>query len=221
VTLNQGSLAVAQGVTATFTSGTHPLVINGGRLGGTGTFAFDTSLSVKSGTNGSVVLSPGFKQPGKLNFNFITGATLVLDSGGNYSWKLMDATNATGGWDTIAVTGGVNINATSVAPFNLTIATVNADGSSGPASFDVYSSYSWTLLTATTISGFDPTKFNIDSSLFINRTLDGTFSVSLDGAGTSLMLNYTAAAIPEPSTWALMIMGAAVMVFSSLRRRRS
>ncbi|HTO04836.1 MAG TPA: PEP-CTERM sorting domain-containing protein, partial [Opitutus sp.] len=223
VTLNQGTLAVAQGVTTSF-SASHPLTLNGGRLAGAGTLAFDgvnAPLKVAGGTNGPATLSPGFQQPGKLNFNFTNGATLILDAGGNYHWKLMDAGNATGGWDTIAVSGPVTISADAIAPFNLTIATVNADGSSGPAgNFDVYSSYSWTLLTADSITGFDPTYFNIDGALFINRTLDGTFSVALDGAGTSLMLNYTAAAIPEPSTWALMIIGISAIAFSSLRRRR-
>ncbi len=223
VTLNQGTLAVASGITASFNATTHPLVITSGKLSGTGTFAFNSSLDVKGGTTGQIVLSPGLNQPGQLNFNFTSGATLILDSGGNYQWKLMDAKNSTGGWDTIAVTGGVNITATSIAPFNLTISTVNADGSSGLAgNFDVYSSYSWTLLTSTTpITGFDTTKFSIDSTLFLNRTFDGSFSVGLDSAGTSILLNYSAAAIPEPSTWALMITGAAVLAASSLRRRRS
>jgi hypothetical protein len=221
VTLNQGGLAVAEGVTTRF-SDSHPLTLNGGTLGGAGTLAFNTSVNIKGGANGAVALSPGFNAPGKLNLSFPTGATLILDSGGKYHWKLMDATNASAGWDTIAVTGGVEINATALAPFDLTIATVSGDGNGEAANFDVYSSYSWTLLTATSaITGFDATKFNLDTTNFANRTLDGTFSVSLDGAGTSLMLNYTAAAIPEPSTWAMMIIGVVVVAYSSFRRRRS
>ena len=72
---------------------------------------------------------------------------------------------------------------------------------------------------AHSLSGCHPPYFTNPSPLFINSTLAGPFSVVLDGAGTSLMLNYTAAAIPEPSTWALMIIGVAVIAFSSLRRR--
>ena len=222
VTLNQGSLAVAQGVTATFNAATHPLLINGGRLSGNGTLAFDTPLTVNGGANGPIVLAPGARQPGKLSFNFTQGATLILDSGGNYHWRLMDATDASAGWDTIVVSGGVNIAAT-LAPFDLTISTVNSDGSSGQAAnFDVYSSYSWTLVTADSlITGFNSSKFNIDTSMFLRTATDGTFSVGLDGAGTSLMLNYTAAAIPEPSTWAMMVIGVAIIAISTLRRRRS
>jgi hypothetical protein len=70
------------------------------------------------------------------------------------------------------------------------------------------------------ITGFDAAAFNIDTAMFANPTLDGTFSVALDGTGTSLMLNYTAAAIPEPSTWAMLIIGVAVIAFSTFRRRR-
>ncbi|MEO7599885.1 MAG: PEP-CTERM sorting domain-containing protein, partial [Opitutus sp.] len=221
VTLNGGTLAVASNVTSTFNSATHSLVVNSGRLSGTGTFVFDASLDVKSGINGGVVLSPGFTQPGILNLGFTPGATLILNSGGSYNWKLMDATATSGGWDRIAVVGGVDVTATTIAPFNLSITSVGTDGTSASATnFDLNSSYSWTLLSATSITGFDPTKFSIDTSLFLNQTLDGKFSLALDGSGTNLMLNYTAAAIPEPSTWALMITGVAALAVQSLRRQR-
>lgn len=221
VTLNGGSLAAASGVVATFDLATHPLVINSGKLGGTGTFAFNSSLDVKGDANGQVTLAPGFKQPGQLNFNFTSGATLILDSGGTYHWKLLDAQNPNGGWDSIAVAGNVDITATDVAPFNFTLETVSADGSNGePLNFDVHSSYSWTLLTANSISGFDPTKFNLDAAAFLIPNRTGTFSIDMNGAGTSLMLNYTAAAIPEPSTWALLITGISALGVSAIRRRR-
>ena len=223
VTLNQGTLAVAPGVTASFLAASHPLVVTGGKLSGTGTLVFDTSLYVGGGgtTNPGLTLAPGLQQPGRLNLSFTSGATLVLDRGGNYQWRLADASNATGGWDSVAVTGGVQIDATALAPFNFTISSVNADGTPGPAgNFDIYSSYSWTLLTATSITGFDATKFSIDATSFLNSTGDGSFSLGLDTPGTSLMLNYTAAAIPEPSTWALLIIGVTTLLVQSWRRRR-
>ncbi|MEO6001858.1 MAG: autotransporter-associated beta strand repeat-containing protein [Opitutus sp.] len=221
VTVNQGTLAVASGITTSFNGGSHPLVIANGTIGGAGTLRFDTPLDVRSGTNGGVVLSPGFKQPGQLNFNFTGGATLILNSGGTYNWKLMDAANLSGGSDTITVAGSVNIAATQVAPFNFRISSVGSDGNSGEAaSFDVYSSYSWTLIAADSIVGFNALSFTVDPSAFVNRTFDGSFSVGLDGTGKNLMLNYTAAAIPEPSTWALMLTGAAALAVASRRRRR-
>jgi autotransporter-associated beta strand protein len=221
VTLNGGSLAVASGVVASFDLATHPLVVTSGKLGGTGTFAFNSSLDVRGDANGQVTLNPGFKQPGQLTLNFTSGATLILDSGGTYHWKLMDAQNPNGGWDSISVAGNVDVAATAVAPFNFTIESVSADGSNGePANFDVHSSYSWTLLTATSITGFDSTKFSLDAAAFLIPNRTGTFSIDMNGAGTSLILNYTAAAIPEPSTWALLITGISALGVSAFRRRR-
>jgi fibronectin-binding autotransporter adhesin len=219
VTLNGGTLGVQSGVTASFST-THPLVFNNGRLAGNGTLSFSSNLTVHSSAGGTGILSPGFDgRVGTLNFAFNAGALLVLDSGGGYQWKLTDPSKAVGGWDTINVAGNVNITSTAAAPFNFTLGTLDAHGNDAAlTTFNLASTYSWTLLTATSIVGFDPTKFSLDTGHFLNP---GTFSLTEDATHTSLILNFNPSAVPEPSTWALMITGFGLLAVLSFQRRKS
>jgi hypothetical protein len=75
---------------------------------------------------------------------------------------------------------------------------------------------SWTLLTATSITGFDAAKFAIDAGLFSNAPDSSLFSLAQ--SGNSLVLNFTP--VPEPSTWALMLTGLSVVALRAFRRRR-
>jgi len=218
VTLNGGTLAASSGVNLAFDS-SHPLVLNSGTLTGTGTFSVASSIDVKSSLDGAVVLSPGLELPGQLNFSLTSGATLIFDSGGTYHWKLRDATTA-GGWDSISVAGPVNITASAATPFNLVLEAVGPDGQPGsPSNFSLFSSYSWTILTAQSITGFDPTKFNITTNDFLQSSGGGTFSLRLDSTGTSLVLDFAPIVVPEPSTWALLLSGIGITGVVGLRRR--
>ena len=219
VTLNGGTLAVASGINLFFNT-RHPLVINSGTLAGSGTFNVSSSVDIKGGLNGQIVLSPGMELPGQLNFGLTSAAALIFDSGGTYHWKLRDATNPAGGWDTINVAGAVTVTATSATPFNLTLDAVSADGSPGPAAnFNFFSPYSWTILTADSITGFDAAKFNLTAGDFLQSSGGGTFSLRLSDTGTSLMLDFSPIVIPEPATWALLLSGIAFAGFAGMRRR--
>lgn len=212
VTINGGSLITAEGVTLTFNATTDLLTFSNGRLGGLGTFAFDTA-SLTIGPD--MTLAPGTLVPGQLDFVLTTGATLTFDSGGTYQWELKNAADAVTGWDSVTIAGTLNIAATSSSPFTLKIASA---GGVNALNFDSAAAASWTLVSATSIMNFDAEKFVLDSSAFLNAP-GGLFSVTLQG-GTNLLLNYTPAAIPEPSTWALLITGLAVVGVGALRRRQ-
>ena len=77
-------------------------------------------------------------------------------------------------------------------------------------------SYSWTLLSAQSISGFSTSDFTIDDTTFFQNALGGgTFSIS--DVSNDLVLSFTP--VPEPSTWLLMATGLCTLA-AAVRRRR-
>ncbi len=212
ITLNGGILQVANGVTLpnalSFGGG-------GGTIRGNGTYAGAVSV----GSN--VVLSPG-DSPGTLTF---TGA-LNWAPGGAYSVDLLNASGATPGTthDTLVVTGAgsFTVSATSGSPFTLNLISLSSALVAGNiADFTNTGTYSWQIASSTNpITGFNANAFAINTSGFTNPVGLGTFNVSLGGSGgnTAILLNFTP--IPEPSTWALLLAGAALVGFLEYRRRR-
>ena len=188
--------------TLTFTSGT----VGGTNLAG-------VALTVGSGQT----LSPG-NSPGTM----VAGAQ-TWAAGGNYNWQIYDAASAAGtGYDTISLTTGsvLDITATSGSQFNInlwSLSSIGPDVNGNATNFNNASTYSWTLVsTDQAITGFSADKFVIHvgaangTSGFSNALGGGGFSVGLGDGGTDLMLNYSA--IPEPSTWVLLVLGLAIVV---------
>jgi hypothetical protein len=87
----------------------------------------------------------------------------------------------------------------------------------GVATFNTTLPYSWTLLSAGTITGFTGSdQFNIDDTTFFQNSVGGgTFSVS--DVGNNLVLSFTP--VPEPATWALMATGLCALCAAAWRRR--
>jgi autotransporter-associated beta strand protein len=217
VTIDGGTLALSPGTSLTFdATSTRQLVFTSGRIAGHGTLVLANNLTIGA----QQTLSPGLDFSGKLSFSLASSAVLTFASGGTYQWKLADAGGAPTGWGALQVDGTVDITA-GIAPgstFDLELHTVNPSGSSGfAANFNPYVSMSWAVLTATNITNFAPAKFNIVTTDFLNATHGGTFSLSIENSNT-LLLNFTP--VPEPSTWALLISGLAVVAFTALRRRK-
>ncbi|MFM8335827.1 MAG: autotransporter-associated beta strand repeat-containing protein [Opitutaceae bacterium] len=218
VILEGGRLALASGVSVT-----NALTLNSGVLAGEGGVVTATALGVGPG----VQLQPGFDLAGTLSFvAATTGQTaLSLLGGGGYRWKIGDATSPGGEWDRINVSGGVSVTATAAAPFTVQMAPVGALGllSGVIAGFDPAQAYAWPILSASSITGFTPGAFVVDSSAFATLAADYKFSVGLvaDSLGSSLVLNYNPAAVPEPSTWVMLLSGAAAGAVWLRRRRRT
>ncbi len=215
ITVNGGKLALDAGVALS-----NPITITSGKLGGVGTFKpLPAAGGFAIGTG--IALAPGIGGPGKLTFDggLLATSTLLLNGGGEYHWQLIDATNSNGGWDTIAVNGAVNIAATTAAPFTFKLITLDFTGNAGiAANFNRNDPYAWTVLSATSITGFTGgNQFVVDSSGFLNPN-SGLFTIGLNPAGTSLMLNFSP--VPEPSTYALLIAGLGLTFFASRRRKR-
>lgn len=192
-----------------------------GTLGGSGSLYFSSGSELKGSgtvnhalTVGSAAgqlntLSPG-NSPGTMSF----GASQTWANGGAYVWELSDVDAGAGvGWDVINITGGLDIVASN---FMLEVVSLNNLFANGlVADFDALQDYSWTILTASGgITGFDADKFSLDLGNFANAH-DGFWSLSQ--SGNSLNLNY--AAVPEPSTWALLAGGLTVVICLRKRRR--
>ena len=190
---------------------------NGGNFGGTlafnsgtvgGTNLSGVALSIGAGQT----LSPG-NSPGTINTGSETWA-----NAGTYLWEINalatsavpGSEGADPGWDFANIGGTLSITA-GVNQFNL-----NVDSLLALNNWDNTGTYQWRIATASGgVLGFNANVFNINTSAFSdqNSIAGGTFSVS--NVGNDIFLNYTA--IPEPSTYAMLIGGLGLLAF--LRRR--
>jgi hypothetical protein len=186
----------------------------GSQLLGTGTFNPTGGVTI----GGGVLVSPGSASAnnyvGAMTFNSGT-----LGPGGTYTFDVANASGTAGtGYDTIAVSGTLNITATSISPFTINLESINpGTGLPGMATFNSSTSYQWTLLSATSVTGFNASDFALNAGSFTNSLGVGGFYFS--STGTDIFLNFTP--VPEPSTWALIGVGVAAVGLVALRRRRA
>lgn len=193
------------GVTGGFT------LASGQTLSGPGT--------VTGAMNVTGTLSPG-NSPGTLS----TGDQ-IWSNGGDYNWQVLDATGAAGtGYDTIAITGTLDLSALTAGQFGInlwSLSSIGPDVSGNAANFNNLLTQSWTILTASAgITGFEAADFlisvgaNNGTGGFSNATGGGAFS--LGQSGDNLVLTFTA--VPEPD--AAMLAGG-LGLLALLRRRRA
>lgn len=173
---------------------------------------------VAGAANISGTLSPG-SSPGKLETD-----SQVWLNGGDYNWQMLDASAAAGiGYDTIAVTGTLDLSSLSTGGFGInlwSLGSVLPDANGDALNFNHLLSQSWTLLTTTQgITGFESADFTISSTANngtggFSNLLDSNGIFSLGQSGNDLMLSYTV--IPEPCVSLLGSLG----LLLALRRRR-
>ena len=220
--VNAGTLAVSSGAALAGTT----TVNDGGTLSGSGSVGATTIAS--GGT-----ISPG-NSPGTLSLT--NGLTWSV--GGNYNWQIYNATGTAGasnGWDLLAVSGSAwNISGLTAGSFNINLWSLsgsNPDVNGNAINFDNGTSYTWELLTYTSLTGsFDANLFNLNvaanngTSGFSNPLNSGVFSLAVDG--NSLNLLFTPGGgpgpspVPEPGTWAAAAMLAGAAGYMRWRRRK-
>jgi hypothetical protein len=234
LTTNDGALEILGG--RNFVSTSSGLTNNGTLQLGGGTFTAASLMngagSVLSGfgtlnpAGGTTIGSGVLISPGSAGANQYVGTLSFGSHGGNfgmggaYTFDIMNGTAPIPGVDsdTIGVAGALTVSATQVSPFTLSLESINpGTGLPGLANFSASGTYQWTLLSAASISGFNPSDFSINTSSFTNSLGSGSFFVSANS--TDIFLNFTP--VPEPSTWALMGAGLTAMGLASVRRRRA
>ncbi|HEY8993295.1 MAG TPA: PEP-CTERM sorting domain-containing protein, partial [Lacunisphaera sp.] len=217
ITLNSvgSELALNSGVTLT-----NPIVLTQGGLSGFGVYAPSSFNGVPGGPitiGANQFLSPGFTRISDVPVGTLTlTPNTVFQDGGLMEWGLQDASR-TDGSSVLAISGSLDLSSLSAGGFILYLTSFDATGATGLAPLTFGNTYSFSILTAAGgITGFNAANFTIDASSFQNGTMpDSAFS--LLQSGNSLVLNFTA--VPEPSTWALLTIGAFVLGVTAWRRR--
>lgn len=182
------------------------VTVNAGTFAASGTYS-----NVGLFLNGGAVSAGGDSAVGSLTF---TGSSTW--SSGTLDFNIWDAVGTAGsGYDLLTLN---SLTLSSTGSYTISVlGLVSAAGGSGEiTNFDTAESYSWTLLTAGSISGFSADSFTVDLSGFTN-TYYGTFSV--EQSGNSLLLIYTGAVVPEPAAYAAGL-GLLTFVFAAVQRRR-
>jgi hypothetical protein len=132
----------------------------------------------------------------------------AFNSRGIYRWELQSSEGVPGSnWDLLTLSESLTVGATPSDPFVIAVTPLS------PGAFDGGVAHSWPIVSAETISGFDPDAFRIDASALEGFGLAGSaFSVSSrDG---QLILNYSP--VPEPACVAAL----SAMSVLAWRRRR-
>jgi len=198
------------------------LTLTSGKLGGTNWNGTLNNLTI--GANQTI--SPG-NSPGTANTGSQTWASL-----GSYDWEINKANGTAGGdpgWDLLNLSGALTITATSGSKFTINVISLGLDNNPGDAdSFVNTNTYYWLIAQAgSAITTFSEDLFAININAFTN-TLDpsGSFSIKRGdavsgGNNTQLYLVYSAAAIPEPSTAALLLLGGLYFVARNRKTRKA
>ena len=201
------TLNVENGVTVS-----NPIFFSGSpnTLAGSGTISSFVAAA------GSTVISPSSPSGGPATLAFSNGLTLA--TGSAIHFDIDDASGTAGtGFSLISVTGGLTLTASAnTITFNI-VSTDSSGNAANAMNFSSGSSYSWMFATSSSaITTFNPNQFNLVTGGFTNPIGVGSFNVSQ--TGNNLYLNFTP--VPEPSTWALMGAGVAVLAVVGLRRMR-
>jgi autotransporter-associated beta strand protein len=164
--------------------------INGGA--GAVTIGSGATLTGNGSIAGPVILS-GAVKPGNSVGTLSTGPE-TWNGGASFTAEVIDATNVPGiGFDSLNITGGINLQAVSTNPFTINLVSLDSSGNPGLVSnFDNNSSYSWTI--ASTIGGgvtnFDPSVFTLATSTFSNDLAGGYFFLESGSLKVSFTNNH-------------------------------
>jgi len=215
--LGSGPLYVGPGATLNTGAGavigpSNPVTLApGSTISGAGTF--NVPITIGPGVN----LIPGaLGGPATLHLH----AGLTLDAGANIYLDL--GANAT---DILCTHGFITINGDINNPITIYLNSItNANVTGAYAGFDPNASLTWKIFYDTSgaplaITGFDPAYFQIDATAFeqLNNLTGGSFDITMLNNNA---LGITFTPVPEPSTYALTLLGLGMLALVEIRRRR-
>jgi len=213
VTYGAGGGTFAYNTSAAYTGGAlhvgaNDILTGSGNLG---------VAAVSIGSGGTILPGQADPAPGTLT----EGATTFL-AGGNYNFLIADATGAAGvGYNTVDATS-LDVSSLTTGSFTINLESLSGNAPGLAADFNPAQDYSFVLVDAADgITGtFNAADFTVDS--FANNGASGfsnsvapyaSWSVSVQG--NDLVLQYT---VPEPSTYAMMLGGLALLAFCVRRK---
>ena len=175
-------LTSANTYTGTTTVSNGTLLVNGSLTGGGAVTVMNGMLAGTGSITGPVTVQSGAALSPGIGSGYIGNLTVngpvTLNGGGTLVTKVINANGAAGtDWDLLAVTGGINLQATSASKFTLKLLSLNGSGAAGAvANFDKDRSYSWTVASTTgSVTNFNASKFSVDTSSFSNDLAGGYF----------------------------------------------
>jgi autotransporter-associated beta strand protein len=186
-------------------------------VGQVGGITAGTALTIGSGggftTDGT--LAPGDSPVTNSRLGQLTVSGMATFNGGaRYRWELVAPTGTAGThWDLL---NAFAIQFGGGGPITIEIDSLSPTTANGPVpGFDLNQSYQWTIARVTNggITGFDPAKFALDASGFMNSPNSSQFGIEV--SGNDLVLTYTP--VPEPAT--VLGLAAGALGAGWLRRR--
>jgi autotransporter-associated beta strand protein len=217
LTLNNPAATLTLTGTNTYTGDTN---ISAGTLAVNGTLnAAAGAVNVKpagtlAGANGTIArtvnvegtVSPG----GSTAESQLTTGNQNWSGGSTYRWSINDATGAAGtGYDTLTAGGTLAVNATTASKILIKVT------AGAVANFDKFGVYTWTIASATDVTGFSADKFVVNVDDFAEPTHSSHYW-QVAQAGNSIQLTY----VPEPASATVLGGGIAFGLLGRRRRRR-
>jgi autotransporter-associated beta strand protein len=174
--------------------------IAGGTLNLTGSTKTGSAVTVNSGAtlsgsgtvNDSLTVS-GSISPGTAGVGTLTAGATNLQSGGTLNVQIYNFSGLAGstGWDLLTSTGAITVNSTAdtlASKFTINISSIsnsNLDTVGNALNFTKGSDYTLKILTGTSVTGFDASKFNVTGSL--QNVGAGIWSVAQSGNDINLL----------------------------------
>jgi fibronectin-binding autotransporter adhesin len=153
--------------------------------------------------NSAGTLTPG---NGGLVGTLSFSSGLTLSSGANLTY----AFNGTANSYADVTAGGLTLTNSSAPIYSVDLLT-ESGGNFTPTGSGVYN-----LIGYNSVSGFNANSFNVT-----DQEVGYTYTFTNDTTDDIIQLDVTAAAVPEPSTWAIVLAGLGCMAFTLHRRRQA
>jgi len=198
---------------------------SGNRITGSGILNTGGTFTVANGN----WLAPGYSSPSSNGTSLVRALGfrngLGFGQGGGLEVMVSNPAGSVGvDYSTVGSFGSLNFSSTTLTPFTFKLVSYSLDGRAGTLQgLNAGTTYSLVLAVASGgITGFDASTLALDTSSFLTGSYSiSNYSFSLQdfgNGGNQLILSFTP--IPEPETWALMLLGSASLALPLLRRLR-